>query len=190
MYPFAIPVVKEILTALVDTPGAFTEQTISRENCCGFVIQENKDDPKGDIACCIFPGEEQLEKLEEISQMVGSRTLIIFNRQFKRPEDFGVLTRNWRRKQSLDVIFNVYSWGYAFQELAVRGEDVKLTFDSTEWSSVALPDGKSELPLLPPSPDRPPYSELEATINELLPEPLWQRMMQKAASEGPKILRK
>ena len=46
--------------------------------------------------------------------MVGDkRTLLVFNRQFTRPEDFGFFGRDEARG-----MMERYRWGYAFQEIA------------------------------------------------------------------------
>ena len=50
----------------------------------------------------------------EIEDMVGNdRTLLMFNRQYNRPEDFGYF-----RKDEAREMMGRYKWGYAFQEIA------------------------------------------------------------------------
>lgn len=193
MYPYAEEIIKEILQKVVDEPaGPCSSQVISNPDCCGFFIQESNISPKNDIAAILFPGVDQLQKIEEVDQMVGdSRTLILFNKQFQRPADFG-FGNGERCKNS---IFDKFQYGFAFQEFACRGEDTKLTFEFPTWQSCVICDedlekGQEEIKLLEPSTDRPTYEELEKKINKVLPEPLWMRKIGEAEEKGLKFQRR
>lgn len=138
--------------------------------------------------CCFV---DQLDKIEEIDNMVGNeRTLLLFNRQFTRPADFGF---NQNEKCNR-IVFDRFTQGFAFQEFACRGEDVKLTFEYPNWQSCIICDedealGSREIALLDPQPTRPLYDDLEKKINEVLPEPLWMRKMGEAETKGFKFQR-
>mmetsp|Transcript_8706 Transcript_8706/g.18390 ORF Transcript_8706/g.18390 Transcript_8706/m.18390 type:complete len:272 (-) Transcript_8706:103-918(-) len=192
MYPYAEDILKDILRGVVNDPAPTCgSQILSEPDCCGFFVQESISDPKGDVAAILFPGVDQLKDIERISAMVGNeRNLLIFNRQFSRPADFGFFNKG----KAEDVVFNTFDWGFAFQELACRGEDVKLTFEHPNWYSCAVCDenidlGRQEIKLLEPQAERPTYEELEKKINIVLPEPLWMRKMGEAQDKGLKFQR-
>jgi len=193
MYPYAEKIITDVLSGVVEDPGNLSSQILSPQDCCGFFVQESKASPERDVAAILFPSVDQLEKIDEIDRMVGKdRTLLIFNRQFKRPEDFG-----FRKKdRSQQVVFDRFEWGFAFQEFACRGEDVKLNFELGHggWKSCVICDedvdaGAKEFALLEPSFDRPVYEDLERRINKVLPEPLWMRKMGEAETKGLKFQR-
>eukprot|EP00980_Cylindrotheca_fusiformis_P002078 scaffold463_cov92-Cylindrotheca_fusiformis.AAC.7 len=193
MYPYAEGILKDILHEVVDEPaGPCSTQVLSEPDCCGFFVQESKTSPKNDIAAILFPSVDQLGNMEEIDEMVGDqRTLILFNKQFQRPADFGFGNGDRCRK----AIFDKYEYGFAFQEFACRGEDTKLTFEYPHWSSCVICEenvdlGQQEIPLLEPSEQRPSYEALEKKINEVLPEPLWMRKMGEAEEKGLKFQRR
>lgn len=190
MYPYAEDILKEILGGIVDEPGACSSQVLSAPDCCGFFVQESKTSPNNDIAAILFPGPDQLEKIAEIDAMVGGRTLLLFNRQFQRPADFGF----FGKAKSNEIVFDRFRWGFAFQELACRGEDVKLTYETPNWRSCVICEddetgGSQEISLLSPQPSRPLYENLEKSINDVLPEPLWMRKMGEAEEKGFKFQR-
>mmetsp|Transcript_12927 Transcript_12927/g.19338 ORF Transcript_12927/g.19338 Transcript_12927/m.19338 type:complete len:275 (-) Transcript_12927:73-897(-) len=192
MYPYAEDILKEILEGVVDEPaGPCSGQVISEPDCCGFFIQESSVSPKNDVAAILFPGVDQLENIQQINDMVGpSRPLLLFNKQFQRPADFGFFKKQTSQKE----IFDTYTYSFAFQEFACRGEDTKLTFEYPNWSSCVICDedvdvGQKEIKLLDPQSVRPSYEELEAKINEVLPEPLWMRKMGEAGEKGFKFQR-
>lgn len=192
MYPYAEEILKEILGGVVDEAGGCSSQVISQSDCCGFFVQESKTSPKNDIGALLFPGVDQLDQMEEIDKMVGKdRTLILFNRQFKLPVDFGFAGDKDRAQK---LIFDRYTWGFAFQELACRGEDLKLTYDHPVWKSCVVCDedqdvGSREIAVLDPQRERPAYAALEKKINEVLPEPLWMRKMGEVERKGFKFQR-
>lgn len=193
MYPYASDILTEIMRGIVNDPTeTCSSQVLSEEDCCGFFIQESKASPKEDIAAILFPGVDQLENVHQVDRMVGDeRTLILFNRQFQRPADFGFANK----ERSNKVVFDRFSWGFAFQEFACRGEDVKLTFEHPNWKSCVICDenqevGRNEIALLDPRLTRPTYEELEKKINEVLPEPLWMRKMGEAEEKGFKFQRR
>jgi hypothetical protein len=189
-YEYADKILTEILGGIVDEAGSCTSQVISQSDCCGFFVQESQTSPKNDIGAVLFPGVDQLDKVAEIDAMVGERTLILFNKQFQRPVDFGFQDKG----RSSNVIFDRFKWGFAFQELACRGEDVKLTFEYPLWKSCVICDedtelGTREIELLEPQPERPVYDALEKQINKVLPEPLWMRKMGEVERKGFKFQR-
>jgi Domain of unknown function (DUF1995) len=191
MYPYAEQILADIMAGIVDEPaGPCSSQVISASDCCGFFVQESKTSAKNDVGAILFPGVDQLDKIQEIDNMVGERTLILFNRQFQRPVDFGFGNKDRAQK----AIFDRYQWGFAFQEMACRGEDVKLTFEYPNWEACVVCDedidlGPQQKKLLSPSPDRPAYEALEKDINKVLPEPLWMRKMGEVERKGFKFQR-
>lgn len=191
-YPYAQDIVAEILQGVVDqaSEAKCSQSILSRSDCCGFFVQESATSAKEDVAAILFPGVDQMDQIEHIDKMVGpNRTLLLLNRQWKQPADFG-FDKGRAQKQ----IFERYQWGFAFQELVCRGEDVKLTFEHPLWNSCVICDedvdkGTQEIALLDPQPDRPVYLDLEQRINEVLPEPLWMRKMGEAERKGFKFQR-
>ena len=193
MYPYASDILETILRGLVESPSPkCSSQVVSEPDCCGFFIQQSEASAKNDMAALMFPGVDQLEKIDEIDQMVGTqRPLILFNKQFQRPADFGFGSNS---KKSQEIVFDRFSYGFAFQEFACRGEDTKLTFEYPNWQSCVICDedvdkGQQEIALLDPQPIRPTYEELEKKINQVLPEPLWMRKMGEVESKGFKFQR-
>jgi hypothetical protein len=191
MYPYAEDILTEILQGVVDEPaGPCSSQVLSEPDCCGFFIQESKVSPKNDIAAILFPGVDQLDNIDQVSKMVGPRPLILFNKQFQRSADFGFGNKD----NCNQIVFDRFQWGFALQEFACRGEDMKLTFEYPNWQSCVIRDddqelGRQELALLKPQSDRPSYDALEKKINEVLPAPLWMRKMQEAKAKGLKFQR-
>lgn len=190
MYPYAEEILRDILCGVVEDSARdkCSTQVISADDCCGLFIQESPISPDLDVAAVMFPGVDQYAKLKEIEDMVGKRTLIVFNRQYKRPEDFGFFG-----KQEAKGFMEKYQWGFAFQEIACRGEDAKLTFEqSVGWQACMVDEKGKEIELEDSTWDvnaRPEYDVLTAKINEVLPEPLWMRMMQEANDKGLKFQR-
>jgi hypothetical protein len=190
MYPYAEDILVDILGRVVDEPaGKCSSQVIDAPDCCGFFVQESKTSAKNDIAAILFPGPDQLDAMKDIEDMVGDeRPLILFNRQFQRPVDFGFSKTDRSKKQ----IFDRFSYGFAFQELACRGEDTKLIFEYPYWTSSVIceeEEGNREIPLFDSQKGRPTYEELEKKINGVLPEPLWMRKMGEAETKGFKFQR-
>jgi hypothetical protein len=149
-----------------EAAGACSSQVLSEPDFCGFFIQESKISPKNDIAAILFAGVDQLDNIDQVSKMVGPRPLILFNKQLQRPADF-----EFGKKDNCNqIVFDQFSWGFAFQEYACRGEDMKLTFEYPNWQSCVICDenqelGQQEIALLSPQPDRPSYDALEKKIN-------------------------
>jgi Domain of unknown function (DUF1995) len=193
MYPYASDILATILRGITESPSpTCSSQVVSEADCCGFFIQQSEASAKNDVAAMLFPGVDQLAKIDEIDKMVGNeRPLILFNKQFQRPADFGfgsIVTK------CQEIVFNRFSYGFAFQEFACRGEDTKLTYEYPNWQSCVICDediekGQLEIALLDPQPDRPSYEELEKKINQVLPEPLWMRKMGEVESKGFKFQR-
>mmetsp|Transcript_23620 Transcript_23620/g.55966 ORF Transcript_23620/g.55966 Transcript_23620/m.55966 type:complete len:273 (-) Transcript_23620:127-945(-) len=191
MYPYAEDILSSILNGVVDDPAeSCSSQVISAPDCCGFFIQESKSSTKNDVAAILFPGVDQLKQMEDIDAMVGEeRALLIFNKQFQRPADFGFIN-NGRSKES---IFDRYGQGFALQEFACRGEDLKLTYEYPNWESCVICEeegGNKEIAVLSAQNSRPKYEELEKKINEILPEPLWMRKIEEAETMGFKFQRR
>lgn len=190
MYPYAEDILSSILRGVVDEPvKPCSSQVISEPDCCGFFVQESRTSAKNDVAAILFPGVDQIEQIKDIDKMVGEeRALILFNKQFQRPADFGFRNKDRSKKD----IFDRYTHGFAFQEFACRGEDLKLTFEHPNWKSCVIcdeEDGTKEIAVLPEQKDRPKYGDLEKKINEILKEPLWMRKMGEAQEKGLKFQR-
>jgi len=181
-------ILSEIVASDSPPPGSnlkCTTQIISQDDACALLIQE-AESAKEDAAAIIFPGTDQLDELIRIDKMVGEdRLLLLINPQFRRAEDFGVFKRGTAKTE----IFGKYRPGFSFEELSCRGEQVKLTYDSSVgWQAFAVVD---EAPMYqttssPPLPlysgalqKRPTYEELEDRVKEVLPDPAWKRAMKK-----------
>merc|ERR1712232_921909 len=191
MYPYAEDILSQILKGVVEDPvDSRSSQVLSAPDCCGFFIHESKESARNDVAAILFPGVDQLKQMEDIDAMVGKeRALILFNKQFQRPADFGFVNKDKSKKE----IFDKYSYGFAFQEFACRGEDLKLTFEYPNWKSCVICEEENgnneEIQILDDQIDRPTYEELEKKINEVLPQPLWMRKMGEAEEKGLKFQR-
>eukprot|EP00584_Thalassiosira_punctigera_P001513 CAMPEP_0172533404 /NCGR_PEP_ID=MMETSP1067-20121228/6125_1 /TAXON_ID=265564 ORGANISM="Thalassiosira punctigera, Strain Tpunct2005C2" /NCGR_SAMPLE_ID=MMETSP1067 /ASSEMBLY_ACC=CAM_ASM_000444 /LENGTH=277 /DNA_ID=CAMNT_0013318049 /DNA_START=87 /DNA_END=920 /DNA_ORIENTATION=+ len=192
MYPYAEDILRDVLAGVVDESSRddCSSQVISAPDCCGFFVQESPLSPEMDVAALLFPGPDQFAKMGEIEDMVGDkRALIIFNRQFARAEDFGFFQKGEAKK-----LLDRYEWGFAFQEIACRGEDVKLTFEqSVGWQACVVDENGKEIEIKDPTWDakiRPEYKALEVKINEVIPEPLWMRKMGEVQEKGLKFQRK
>jgi len=192
MYPYAEDILRDILVGVVEesTRDKCSSQVLSASDCCGFFVQESPIAAELDVAALLFPGPDQLAQMKDIEKMVGdARTLIVFNRQFTRPEDFGFF-----QKGEAKGLLERYEWGFAFQEIACRGEDVKLTFEeSIGWQACVVDENGKEIEVKDASWDvkvRTDYKELENKINEVLPEPLWMRKMGEVQEKGLKFQRK
>jgi hypothetical protein len=196
MHPYACTILQEILQGIVEEPPTFCKtksQVISASDVCSFFIQESNVSPKHDVAALLFAGVDQLDAIQKISHEVGDeRTLILFNKQFTRPADFG-FGNNVEKSRS--IIFDKFTWGFALQEMPCRGEDVKLLYEKGLWKSYAILDdddddlGRREVQLLAPQQERPTYQQLEDKINEVLPEPMWMRKMGQVQTKGFKFQR-
>lgn len=191
-YPYAEEILREMLLGVVEdsTPDKCSSQVISAPDCSGLFVQESPVSPELDVAAILFPGPDQLDKMNEIEKMVGDkRALILFNRQFTRAEDFGLFSR-YEGQQIIDK----YKWAFAFQEIACRGEDVKLLYEEPiGWQASVIDEYGKEIDVMDSSWDtavRPDYMALEANINKLIPEPLWMRKMQEVSEKGLKFQRK
>lgn len=192
MYPYAEEILTDILQRVVDEPaGPCSSQVLSAPDCCGFFVQESKTAAKNDVAAVLFPGVDQLEKLKELDAMVGERPLLVFNKQFQRPADFGFM----KKEESQKHVFDRYAPGFAFQEFACRGEDTKLTYEFPYWTACVVCEGEGpngsnkEILLLEGESKRPTYEQLDRTINQVLPEPLWMRKIGEAETKGFKFQR-
>jgi len=75
-----------------------------------------------------------------------------------------------------------------------RGEDVKFVYEqSVGWQASLVDEKGKEIEIKDSSwdaKDRPEYMAVEAKINEILPEPLWMRLMQETSEKGLKFQRK
>ncbi len=183
---------RELLVGVVEDaePEKCSSQVISASDCCGLFIQESPNSPELDVACLLFPSPDQLQNMQEIEQMVGDkRTLLVLNRQFTRAADFGFFKKGESQK-----FLDKFEWAFAFQEIACRGEDVKLLFEqSNGWKASVIDEKGEEIDVMDASWDtaiRPDYLELEKKINEIIPEPLWMRKMGEVQEKGFKFQRK
>ena len=191
-YSYAEEILRELLLGVVEdsTPEKCSSQIISASDCCGLFIQESPNAPESDVAALLFPGPDQFDQMKEIERMVGDkRTLLVFNRQFTRAADFGFFQKGEAQK-----FFDKYEWAFAFQEIACRGEDVKLMFEqSAGWKASVIDENGQDIDVMDASWNtavRPDYSELEKKINEVIPEPLWMRKMGEVQAKGFKFQRK
>ena len=88
----------------------------------------------------------------------------------------------------------LFNYFHRLPKFSCRGEDVKLTYEeSVGWQACVVDENGEEIEIKDSSWDvkvRPEYKALTDKINEVMPEPLWRRMIQKAQDKGPKFQRK
>ena len=123
--------------------------------------------------------------------MASGRLLCLLNPQFRRLEDFSL----WQKGKAKSMYFDRgYEVTFAFEELACRGEDIKLIGEyGIGWRAfVYLDDQQVEgIPLHdePYLAERPAYTWLEARINERHPQPRWARMLNDVDEKGLRFMR-
>eukprot|EP00965_Chrysotila_dentata_P242374 6204840-Pleurochrysis_carterae.AAC.1 len=189
-YPYAMDLGKQMMRQIVGCEeSAVRCQVFDAEDACGLISAQG-DTPRDDAACLLFLGCDQLQGLKQVDEMAGERLMILLNPQFRRREDFS------RVDQSLadSLFFNRgYEVGYAFEEFACRGEDVKLVGSVADgWQSYIMlrDDDTAGIPLHASAlPTRPDYAFLEQQINEQHPSPRWARMLDEADAQGLRFLR-
>lgn len=183
-YPFAVDLARQCLRKAVGTGASVKDQVVDAEDACGLLIAQ-AETAADDVACLLFPGADQLAALEQMDASCGPRTLIVLNKQFRRPADFG-LNRGRADAAFFDRGFET---AYALEEFACRGEDVKLVgaFPSQWKAFVFLNDGDTEgSPLFGGEAltERPTYAELEREINRAYPTPRWARKLDEVEEKG------
>merc|ERR1712129_344600 len=74
-YPYAEEILREMLLGVVEdsTPDKCSSQVISAPDCSGLFVQESPVSPELDVAAILFPGPDQLDKMNEIEKMVGDK---------------------------------------------------------------------------------------------------------------------
>ena len=146
--------------------------------------------PQEDAACVVFAGTDQMDQLTKVDTMASGRLLCLLNPQFKRLEDFSL----WQRGKAKSAYFERgYETTFAFEELACRGEDVKLIGEyGYGWRAfVFLSDENIEGTPLHDGylPERPEYKWLEKQINEQHPSPRWARNLDEVDKKGLRFMR-
>ena len=192
-YPIALGLGRQLLCAVTKSSAeAVSDQVLDAEDACGLVLAQGET-PSQDAACVVFPGADQMDDLAKVEGMVGGKRLLcLLNPQFKRLEDFSL----WQRGKAKESFFERgYEVGFAFEEIACRGEDVKIIGEyGLGWRAfVYLDDRQLEgIPLHDEAylPDRPDYKWLEAQINARHPQPRWARMLNDVDEKGLRFLRK
>lgn len=188
-YPIAMGLVRSLLSG-VTGGDTLNEQVLDVEDACGLVLAQGET-AREDAACILFAGTDQMDQLAKVDEMAsGGRLLLLLNPQFKRVEDFSL----WQRGKAKAAFFERgYEVTYAFEELACRGEDVKLVgeygigwrafvcLDDADPFGIPLHDGALD--------ERPDYVWLEAQINERHPEPRWARNLNDVEQKGLRFLR-
>jgi len=191
-YPIALGLGRQLLS---DVTGASermcTDQLLDAEDACGLILAQSET-PADDAACVLFAGSDQMDQLAKVEGMVGDKRLLcLLNPQFRRLEDFSF----WQREKAKNAYFDRgYQTAFAFEELACRGEDVKLVgeygrgwrayvyLDDQQLEGIALHD-EDYLS------DRPEYAWLEQQINARHPSPRWARQLDKVDAEGLRFMR-
>jgi len=188
-FPIALELAKQMMREVTGaSQAAISDQVLDAEDACGLVLAQGAT-PADDSACVLFAGTDQMKQLSEVDAMASNRLLCLLNPQFRRPEDFSL----WQRGAANAAFFdNGYETTYAFEEFAVRGEDVKLCGEfGLGWRAFVLLDDNADLlPLHEGAlPDRPDYKWLEQQINSRHPEPRWARKMGEAEEKGLRFMR-
>jgi len=189
-YPIARDLAKQMLRSVTGAKEAgVNDQILDAEDACGLILAQGET-AADDAACMLFAGCDQMDQLAKVDAMAGTRLLCLLNAQFKRVEDFSL----WQRGKAKANFFEKgYVSSFAFEELACRGEDVKLLgeypygwrafvfLDDTDTEGIALHDGYL--------PERPEYTWLEAQINERHPQPRWARNLNAVDEKGLRFMR-
>ena len=187
-FPIALQLARNMLKAVTGKADV-SDQVLDAEDACGLILAQGAT-PAEDAACVLFPGTDQMSSLAKVDAMAANRLLCLLNPQFKRLEDFSL----WQKGAAKANFFDRgYETTYAFEEFAVRGEDVKLCGEyGLGWRAfVVLDDTAEAVPLHEGAlPERPAYTWLEATINDRHPEPRWARKMGEAEDKGLRFMRK
>mmetsp|Transcript_13341 Transcript_13341/g.21821 ORF Transcript_13341/g.21821 Transcript_13341/m.21821 type:complete len:152 (+) Transcript_13341:503-958(+) len=123
--------------------------------------------------------------------IVPSASFLFFSSSWGVEEYVTTFTfRTPARQLILKLITNAFSR----KKCSCRGEDVKLVYEqSVGWQASLVDEKGREIEIKDSSwdaKDRPEYKAIEDKINEILPEPLWMRMMQEASEKGLKFQRK
>lgn len=189
-YPIALGLAKQVLQG-VASDKAMSDQVLNAEDACGLVLAQGAT-PSEDSACIVFAGSDQMDDLAKVEGMVGDKRLLcLLNPQFRRLEDFSL----WQKGKAKSMYFDRgYEVTFAFEELACRGEDIKLIGEyGIGWRAfVYLDDQQVEgIPLHdePYLAERPAYTWLEARINERHPQPRWARMLNDVDEKGLRFMR-
>ena len=192
-YPYALELARALMGKTVGCkPASVRHSVLSAEDACGLLLAEGKS-AADDAACLLFAGPDQLEQLAQTEAMVGNnRLLVLLNPQWRRLSDFAPA----ERKRAAELFFERgYKTGYAFDELACRGEDVKLVGGvATGWRAfIMLEDTDMDGVCLHDEDvldERPSYEWLEKAINTRHPSPRWARKLDQVEARGPVFLRK
>jgi len=193
-YPIALDLARRLLSSVTGAAaeGGVTDQVLDDVDACGLVLAQGAT-PAEDASCVLFPGTDQMDELQKVDKMTGSgRLLCLLNPQFRRVEDFSL----WQRGKAKDAFFERgYELGYAFEEFACRGEDLKLVGEyGVGWRVwVVLDDARPDVatPLHEGAlPERPEYKWLEQQINERHPKPRWARKLGEVEEQGLRFMRK
>ena len=130
-----------------------------------------------------------MDQLAKVEAMASGRLLCLLNPQFRRVEDFSL----WQRGKAKAAFFDRgYETVFAFEELACRGEDLKLLCEyGYGWQAYVQLDDASPPMLLHEGylPARPEYTWLEKEINEQHPQPRWARMLDEVDAKGLRFMR-
>ena len=190
-YPIALELGKSLLRQVTGAEeSACTSQVLDAEDACGLILAQGAT-AADDAACVLFAGSDQMDELAKVEAMVGGKRLLcLLNPQFSRPEDFSL----WQRGKAKSTYFERgYQTTFAFEELACRGEDVKLVgeygrgwrafvyLDDRELDGTPLHDGYLR--------ERPEYKWIEAQINQRHPQPRWARMLDEVDQKGLRFMR-
>ena len=189
-YPIALTLARQLLQGVTSaSQDGVSDQVLDAEDACGLVLAQGAT-PSDDAACIVFLGSDQIKQLVDVDRMAQGRLLCLLNQQFRRVEDFSL----WQRGSANEAYFSKgYETTYALEELACRGEDVKLVceyglgwrafvfLEDDDTEGVPLHDGCLE--------ERPTYKWLETQINEQHPQPRWARLVGEADQKGPRFMR-
>ena len=189
-YPIALDLGRQMLQGVVSASERMvTDQVLNAEDACGLILAQGAE-PAQDAACVLFAGCDHLDDLAKVDAMVSSRLLCLLNPQFRRLDDFGL----WQRGKAKETYFEKdYQVTFAFEELACRGEDVKIIGEyGIGWRAFVLLDDNDRdgIPLHEGHlPERPEYRWLEDQINEQHPQPRWARMLDDVDKKGLRFMR-
>ena len=204
MATVALPIARDVLRGAVRGGGEVQERVLSSSDACVQLYCQGET-PADDAVMIVFAGIDTFDALAALEAEVGARPLILFNAQFRKPGDLGLLARNAAKTKTFfggaATLAEKFPTTYCAAELSCRSEDVRLIHEyGAGWRAYYVDDadfdGQNMVSEGTPLPlhdealgSRPDYAELEALVRAKLSAPVYVRKMREARDKGPRFLR-
>ena len=199
----AKPYIEKMLKAIVGVGGAdCVISTTTLESESGVVQYVAQGETAADDVCVLaFADVEQIKAVRALDEACGKdRLFILVNPQFSSVRDFSFFAKG-KAKEYLGegTLSDLFPCSYCLEEQAVRSEDVKLVYNwglgwgtfasvGNSYSGMNLVEAGDNIELHNEAlSDRPTYQNIEAWLNEKLPDPVFIRKLKEAAAgkNGP-----